>query len=120
MSPKRYGCPNKITTFHNNFYFPLVILDVPNEKTASEKKVRYSFVATLLLLLSVSKEDQKDDQDLQVVEDIEHILCECSALSQRRLEELGAYVLLPHQASSEVKLFKVGGLKDDERSFLCV
>ena len=36
-------------------------------------------------------------QDIHVVEDIKHILCECPALSQRRLEEPGAYFLLSHE-----------------------
>ena len=39
----------------------------------------------------------KYSQDLQVVEDIEHIFCECSALLQTRLQELGSYFLLPQE-----------------------
>ena len=67
-------------------------------------------------------------QDLQVVKDIEHILCECPALSQRRLEELGAYFLLPQElvdirTSNIIMIVRklsclVGRVRDDDHSYV--
>lgn len=65
-------------------------------------------------------------QDLHAIEQIDNILWECPALMQRRLDELGACFLLPQimavirttQASSQIKLFRVGVVIDYDQGTL--